>query len=95
MVHDEYRADPGAGPPRLSGPEQTARREAYEETGLEVTLDDVLGIYHYADDPRGAGILVIYRAHCDAAAILTPGDDAADAGFFAPDALPPISYHTH
>jgi 8-oxo-dGTP diphosphatase len=76
-------------------PDQTARREAYEETGLEVALDSVLGIYHYEDDPRGAGIVVIYRAHCDAAATPVPGDDAADAGFFAPDALPPISHHAH
>jgi 8-oxo-dGTP diphosphatase len=76
-------------------PEQTARREAYEETGLEVTLDDLLGIYHYTDDPRGAGVLVIYRAHCDDDAAPVPGDDAADAGFFAPHALPPISHHTH
>ena len=76
-------------------PEQTARREAREETGLDVTLGDVLGIYHYTDDPRGAGILVIYRARCDADATPLPGDDAADVGFFAPDALPPISFHTH
>ena len=76
-------------------PEQAARREALEEIGAEVALDGVLGIYHYTDDPRGAGILVIYRARCDNAAVLVPGDDAADIGFFAPDALPPISHHTH
>jgi 8-oxo-dGTP diphosphatase len=76
-------------------PEQAARREALEEIGVEVALDGVLGIYHYTDDPRGAGILVIYRARYDNAAVLMPGDDAADIGFFAPDALPPISHHTH
>jgi 8-oxo-dGTP diphosphatase len=76
-------------------PEQAARREALEEIGVEVALDGVLGIYHYTDDPRGAGILVIYRARCDDTAALAPGDDAADIGFFAPEALPPISHHTH
>ena len=76
-------------------PDEAARREAREETGVEVALDGILGVYHYTDDPRGAGILLIYRARCDNAAILTPGDDAADIGFFAPDALPPISHHTH
>jgi ADP-ribose pyrophosphatase YjhB (NUDIX family) len=75
-------------------PEHTARREAYEETGIMVTLDTVLGIYHYTDDPRGAGILVIFRAHCDPAAIPTPGDDAAAAGFFSPGARPPIAHHS-
>ena len=74
-------------------PEQTARREAYEETGLDVALDGVLGIYHYTDDPRGAGILVIFRAHC--AGLPTPGDDADAAAFFAAGALPQISHHTH
>lgn len=76
-------------------PEQAARREAREEAGLELVLDGVLGIYHYTDDPRGAGILVVYRAHCDGEARPVPGDDADDVGFFAPDALPPISHHTH
>jgi len=38
---------------------------------------------------------VIFRASCDAAAMPTPGDDAADAGFFAADTLPPISHHSH
>jgi ADP-ribose pyrophosphatase YjhB (NUDIX family) len=76
-------------------PERTARREAYEETGLDVALGGVLGIYHYTDDPRGAGILVIFRARCAAAAAPVPGDDADDAGFFAADSLPPISHHSH
>jgi 8-oxo-dGTP diphosphatase len=76
-------------------PEHTARREAYEETGIEVVLDGVLGIYHYTDDPRGAGILVIFRAHCAAGAMPVPGDDADDVGFFTPGALPQISHHSH
>jgi len=76
-------------------PQQAARREAREEAGLEVVLDGLLGVYHYTDDPRGAGILVVFRAHCGADARPAPGDDADDVGFFAPDALPPISHHTH
>jgi ADP-ribose pyrophosphatase YjhB (NUDIX family) len=76
-------------------PEQAARREAREEAGLDVALDGVLGIYYYADDPRGAGIMVVFRAHCDPAATPTPGDDADDIGFFTPDDLPPISYYPH
>jgi ADP-ribose pyrophosphatase YjhB (NUDIX family) len=76
-------------------PEQAARREAREEAGIEITVDGLLGAYHYTDDPRGAGILLVFRAHCDDLAALTAGDDADDLGFFAPDALPPISHHTH
>jgi 8-oxo-dGTP diphosphatase len=47
-------------------PEQAARREAREETGLDVVLAQPLGIYYYTDDPRGAGLLVVFRAHCAA-----------------------------
>jgi 8-oxo-dGTP diphosphatase len=76
-------------------PEQTAHREAREEVGLEVALEGLLGVYHYTDDPRGAGILLVFRAHCAADAQPIAGDDADAADFFAPDALPPISHHTH
>lgn len=76
-------------------PQQAARREAHEETGLTVELEGLLGIYHYTDDPRGAGILLVFRARCDDAAEPAAGDDADDLGFFAPDALPTISHHTH
>jgi 8-oxo-dGTP diphosphatase len=75
-------------------PEEAARREAREEAGIDVEIGPLLGAYHYTDDPRGAGILLIYRAAC---ADLTPvaGDDAAAVGLFGPGELPPISHHTH
>lgn len=76
-------------------PEQAARREAQEEIGLDVTLHGLLGVYHYTDDPRGAGILLIYHATIAPAAEPAAGDDARAAAFFAPGALPPISHHTH
>ncbi|HEX9370497.1 MAG TPA: hypothetical protein VF897_05800, partial [Roseiflexaceae bacterium] len=60
-----------------------------------ITLDGMLGAYHYTDDPRGAGILLVYRASCADFAPLAPGDDADDLGFFAPSVLPPISHGTH
>ena len=63
--------------------------------GIDVAIGALLGIYHYVDDPRGAGILLAYRAICDDLGPLAAGDDADDLGFFAPAALPPISHHTH
>jgi ADP-ribose pyrophosphatase YjhB (NUDIX family) len=75
-------------------PEAAAVREAFEETGLRVGIGPLLGAYHYTDDPRGAGIMLVYRVmHADGDVIAA--DDADDAGFFAPDALPPLSHHTH
>jgi ADP-ribose pyrophosphatase YjhB (NUDIX family) len=76
-------------------PETTAHREAYEETGLHIQLGKVFGIYHYTDDPRGAGILIIYHATCTDTSSLRPGDDAANIAFFDRHNLPPISNQSH
>lgn len=76
-------------------PQAAALREAREETGLDIRLGSLFGAYHYTDDPRGAGILLVFRAECAADAQPSPGDDAANAAFFAIDKLPPISHHTH
>jgi len=76
-------------------PEQTARREALEEAGVAITIGRLFGAYHYTDDPRGAGILLVYQAECEDWSVLAPGDDADEVGFFTPPALPPISHHTH
>ena len=76
-------------------PEQAALREVQEEAGLAVQLAGLLGVYHYTDDPRGAGVLIVFRARCGDFTPLAAGDDADDLGFFSPGALPPISHHTH
>jgi len=76
-------------------PEQAARREALEEAGIAIRIGQLFGAYHYTDDPRGAGILLVYRAECEDWSALASGDDADAAGFFTPPALPPISHQTH
>lgn len=76
-------------------PEQAACREAREEAGVEVVIDGVLGVYHYTDDPRGAGIFVVFRAHCCDGVVPVAGDDADAVGFFSLNELPPLSHHTH
>jgi 8-oxo-dGTP diphosphatase len=76
-------------------PEQAARREAREEAGIEIALDGLLGLYHYTDDPRGAGFLLAFLAHRVDDTAPAAGDDADDVGFFDVGALPPISHHTH
>ena len=69
------------------GPVATAIRECFEETGLIVHVTGLLEVYYVANDPRGAGVLILYRAEIDSGE-LTAGDDAAEVAFFAPDALP-------
>jgi ADP-ribose pyrophosphatase YjhB (NUDIX family) len=67
--------------------ETTVRREIEEETGLIVEPRGVFGVYSYFDDPRQNGLLVIYRAET-VGGTLRAGDDASEARFFAPEALP-------
>lgn len=68
-------------------PEEAAIRECKEESGLDVCVTGLLGVYHYRSDFRGPGILIVYRAEV-VGGELRPGDDASEARFFGPAELP-------
>ena len=42
-------------------PAEAAARETREETGLRVEVGALAGVYFFTDDPRGNGILIVYR----------------------------------
>jgi ADP-ribose pyrophosphatase YjhB (NUDIX family) len=86
---------PGGFEDADESPQHAAQREACEETGLEITVGKLLGVYHYTDDPRGAGIVLVFLATCAANAVPIANDDAAAVGFFAYDQLPPLSHAPH
>lgn len=76
--------------------EAAAVREAWEETGLEVEIDDMLGVYSFGREPQ-TGVLILYAAHVVGGS-LRAGDDAQQVRTFAPDELPPddqIAFRTH
>jgi ADP-ribose pyrophosphatase YjhB (NUDIX family) len=75
--------------------EETAVREAKEETGLEVELTGLWGFYFGSDDPRNVAHLAVYAAG-RVGGELRAGDDAIDARFFGRDELPAeIAFQAH
>ena len=76
-------------------PEETAVRETLEETGVRVALDDLLDVYAFSEEDSPGGVLILYAAHIEQGEPVA-GDDATEARFFAPDALPrQIAFATH
>ena len=66
-----------------------ARRELFEETGLEPPDLQQLATFGHPDrDPRGRTISVVYGARLQHAALPAAGDDAADARWFPLTTLP-------
>lgn len=68
-------------------PAQAAARECWEETGLQVEVTDLLGLDCFADDARGRGVVIFYRARVTGG-VLQAGDDADEVRFFKPQQLP-------
>lgn len=61
----------------------TARREAFEETGLEVEIDDVIWVGEIITDTHHL-VIVDYAARVSGGT-LRAGDDAADVRWATPD----------
>ena len=65
--------------------EQAAVRETQEETGLQVRLERLVGVY---SRPGEDVVLIVYCGPVIGGA-LTPGEETLDAAWFGPQALPP------
>ncbi len=69
--------------------EHAAIREALEETGLEVELTGLLGVYSDPQrDPRQHTMSVVFTAQTKDIARLQAGDDAGKVQVFPLDSLP-------
>ena len=69
-------------------PEVTAIREACEETGLEVAVNGLFGVFFFDDDRRGNGILIVYRARAVGGKLRLQESEVSAMRAFAPDVLP-------
>jgi ADP-ribose pyrophosphatase YjhB (NUDIX family) len=75
--------------------EETAIREAKEETNLVIKIKELFGVYPGFDDPRVHVILIVYWGEIVAGEII-PGDDAEEVRFFSLDDLPKnIAFSAH
>jgi ADP-ribose pyrophosphatase YjhB (NUDIX family) len=74
-------------------PAQAVQRECLEETGLRVQITGLIDVIAGQEHPRGAHILLLYRAQI-VDGKLQAQDDVDGAGFFAVDALPSLAFDT-
>ena len=75
--------------------EEAAVRECREETGLEVELLELFGVYSFPEGPVQSGIIIFFRAR-PVGGTLRAGDDAQKVGIFPPDEIPEdVVFRTH
>ena len=65
--------------------EDAARREVWEETGLTVRLERLVGVYSRAGEDN---VLIVFAGSVVGGA-LAAGDEESEAAWFNPSALPP------
>ncbi|MDA0366693.1 MAG: NUDIX hydrolase [Chloroflexi bacterium] len=68
--------------------EEAARREVREETGVEVELDALLGVYSEPDEQ----VVFVAYAGTIVAGEAVAGDEAIEVAFFDPEALPDLPF---
>lgn len=74
-------------------PAEAAERECLEETGLQVHVTGLLDVLYGQEHPRGAHIIIFYRAEIEGGE-LHASDDVDRASFFPRNALPPLAFST-
>ena len=75
-------------------PEAGALRELAEETGLNGTIDTLLGVCTAPSTQYGSVLMVGYLI-TDAQGLPVAGDDASQARWFSFHDLPPIAFNSH
>jgi 8-oxo-dGTP pyrophosphatase MutT (NUDIX family) len=86
---------PGGKAEGMEAPWETAVRETKEETGLDVTLDDLSGVYLKAAVTGENPHMVFTFTGTVHGGSLTKNEEAADFGYFAPGEEPENSLPKH
>jgi 8-oxo-dGTP diphosphatase len=74
---------------------EAAAREALEEAGVAVEIDDIVQVTVNRHEPDRPTVGIWFAAHLrDPAAPPVAGDDAVAAGWFDPAATPPLAFPT-
>jgi 8-oxo-dGTP diphosphatase len=76
-------------------PEDAARRELEEETGLVAYGPSLIDVIYQESDFYGTCLLIIGYGFEGFTGEITPGDDASDARFFPVHDLPPLAFESH
>ena len=79
---------PGGYVDRGEVPEEAAVREVKEETGLEVKVNFLLGLF----SERGQPVIIAVYVASETGGDLAPGTETLDAAFFPPGDLPPLAF---
>ena len=69
--------------------EAAAERETFEEVGLHIAVDRLVGVYSAPGDPV---VLIVYAAVAPDDAEPVAGDEVFEVGWFLPDDLPPLAF---
>jgi len=88
---ERYWSLPGGSMEHGESIEQAAVREAKEETGLDVRLTRLVGVY---SKPEQDALAVCFEAEVVGGALEEATDEVVECGYFRPDLLPePIRDH--
>ena len=68
--------------------DEGAAREVLEETGLQVQVQGLLGLFSDAGNP----VVVVAFTARETGGTLKVGPEAQDVGFFSPEELPPLAF---
>jgi ADP-ribose pyrophosphatase YjhB (NUDIX family) len=68
--------------------EEAARRECQEETGLEVRIDKLLGVY----SSEGERVIFVAYAGTAVGGEMEAGEECIEVRVFDPDALPELAF---